>query len=666
MSLPVNTKRRLPPVARREPHSVSLGNVEHSELVRGNDASKLMNPPLTVVDDLYWLRDDSRSNPEVLAHLNEENAYCDSSTAHLTDATQKLFDELKSRLKETDQEVPYKKGPFIYYLRTEVGKSYPIHCRKTASSSFLGADETAEQIICDENEVAQGHEQCDIKQVSVSENHALVAYSVDFSGLEEYEIRLQKLSDSLTGVREDLPQDIVKGTDGTFEWDGDSRSFYYLTLDDQRRPYRVWRHVVGTNQYEDICILEELDDRSWVRLLKSTSGDFVFVRSATKMTSEIYAIPLTARAHQALSSDGLALQPTTILRRYGDDLPLPPPRDGHSTTTTTQPPSSPHATTSTIDDTPILHLIAPKQEGMLYEIDHHRGAYQGQAATGQGVQGTRGPDGVGSTDGFVIITNRHGAKNNELCYCQCSRSSMEHWKVLLPSSSTLWITGIDVHSQYWVLSCREQGYECVYLALSGDIKNALQTLASSSPSCSSSSSSSLSPSSLPSSSSEHRTNHPHHLVIRKLPPRDEVYIMSYGTNMEYETDRLRFAYNSPTTPPMTCEYNLSTLLPINTPPYQHSTLSTLHPINTPPYQHSTLSTLLPLNTPPYQHSTLSTLLPDNHTNNASTTPSTKCACAKYIYCKRFYYLILSAPSCNTPYEPTFSTLSTNLLAQHLS
>ena len=573
-------KRKLPPVARREPHSVSLGNVEDSDLVRGNDPSKLMNPPITMIDDLYWLRDDSRSNPEVLAHLNEENSYCDSSTSHLTEATLKLFEEMKSRLQEADQEVPYQHGPFVYYLRTEVGKSYPIHCRKALSSSSSNsssnAEETEEQIICDENEVAQGHEQCDIKQVSVSENHANIAYSVDFSGLEEYEIRLQKLSDSLTTISVDLPQDIVKGTDGTFEWDGDSISFYYLTLDDQRRPYRVWRHGVGTNQHDDICILEELDDRSWVCLSKSTSGDFVFVRSATKMTSEIYVIPLNVRAHHALTSDGLVLQSTTVLRRYGDDQPPPPPQeDGQTTTNTTQPPPSPHTTGSTIVDPPILHLIQSKQEGVLYEMDHHRdhrGADKGQEAIEPCiVQGTIGHgDGAGSSDGFVVITNRNGAKNFELCYCPCSRSTMEHWQVLLPSSSSLWITGIDVHSQYWVLSCREQGYECVFLALSNDIKNVLQALESSS-----------SAAAAPSSSAAAAAPSHHHLVIRKLPPRDEVYVMSYGTNMEYQTDRLRFSYNSPTTPPMTCEDTLST------DPY--------HPIDTSlsPYQHTHITLSIP-------------------------------------------------------------------------
>jgi oligopeptidase B len=489
------------PVARREAKIVLIGNVPDSDLARGNDPAKLISPPMSVVDDLYWLRDDERKNAEVISHLEAENAYCNYCTSHFSEQQQKMYDELKSRLKESDQDVPYKKGGFMYYLRTEEGKAYPIHCRMPLHDDIQGS--RPEQIICDENDVAQGQDQCDVKLVDVSENHSLVAFSVDFSGSEVYDIHIKHLSDSA------YAEDILKGSDGSFVWDARSVCLYYTTLDDQRRPHRLWRHVVGTPQGQDLCILHESDHKSWMRLQKSTSGDFVFVRCASKMTSEVYVIPLNERACAALFGANSTLQPAPALLSFSQ---LEAEQQSQQET---QSAVLPHvekfANSQHLLPASPLHLVQAKVDGMLYELDHHRCA-----------------DASGASDGFVIITNRNGAKNFELCYCKCSQTSQENWSVLIRTSPSIYITEVDVHSHFWALSCREHGYECVMLALPSDIAAAVATIGSQKV------------------GSE--------LKLHRLPPRDEVFVMSYGRNAEYETSAFRFTYTSPTTPHMTCEY----------------------------------------------------------------------------------------------------------------
>jgi oligopeptidase B len=238
-----------------------------------------------------------------------------------------------------------------------------------------------------------------------------------------------------------------------------------------------------------------------MRLQRSTSGDFIFVRCATKLTCDVHAIPLTERGFTSLSSLHLELQPAQVLHAFGE-------LEAHEETISAKCaalPSQPSA--------PPMHLIQAKIDGVLYELDHHRSE-----------------DATGASDRFVIITNRNGAKNFELCCCKCSQTSQDHWFTLLPSSPSLYITEIDVHSNFWAISCREHGYECVMLALASDIAAALAAL------------------DMCTVGTE--------LKIHRLPPRDEVFVMSYGRNAEYATAEFRFTYTSPTTPHMTCEYHV--------------------------------------------------------------------------------------------------------------
>jgi len=136
--------RLKPPIAKRIPHNVYYGvNPVKKEEDRGDNP---MNPPIFKTDYYYWLRDDARSNPEVLEYLNSENAYCKQEMKRLSSLQSDLYNEILSHLQETDSDVPYKEGDYLYYSRTQAGLPYKIHCRKSIFSE-------KEKIILDENEV---------------------------------------------------------------------------------------------------------------------------------------------------------------------------------------------------------------------------------------------------------------------------------------------------------------------------------------------------------------------------------------------------------------------------------------------------------------------------------------------------------------------------------
>ena len=239
--------RTAPPVAKRVPHVVKVGAVEGE-----NRGGNPMSPAVEVVDDLFWLRDDDRKSEDVIAHLNAENDYTQIKTAGLQ--VDDLYKELLSRVKETDADVPYLHGGYLYYTRTEAGKSYTIHCRVRAPAAAAGHHPDAgltsaaltethvphaekapaaghgaaaggndaagprpgEEVLLDENELASGHPMLDVASVSPSPDHRLVAYAADFSGYETYTIKIKRVgggSGSGSGAGEHV-EDELEGTNG--------------------------------------------------------------------------------------------------------------------------------------------------------------------------------------------------------------------------------------------------------------------------------------------------------------------------------------------------------------------------------------------------------------------------------------------------------------------
>ena len=283
-SLPMDTDLSKPPIALQKPHKVIFGAVEGEN--RGEHPFKDQRYR---DDPWFWLRDDSRENKEVLDYLTKENLYTEQKTKSLNSLKDKLYAEHISHLKETDADPAYRHGKYFYYKRTVKGKSYKIHCRKKIIESESVPDpNVAEEVILDENLIAEGHKQCNINEVVLSKNHNNLAYSVDFKGSETYAV---KILDLTTGKE---LADQVEGTCGDVEWGTDEKSFYYLTEDAAKRPHKVWKHIVGTSQDTDVCLFTEDDDKFNLGISKSKDGKFLFLVSRSKETSEVSYVDLNA------------------------------------------------------------------------------------------------------------------------------------------------------------------------------------------------------------------------------------------------------------------------------------------------------------------------------------------------------------------------------------
>lgn len=132
------------------------------------------------IDDYFWLRD--IENPKAIAYLEAENAYTERMMQHTEALQTKLYDEMLARIQETDLSVPFRKDDYYYYSRTEEGKAYPIHCRKK------GSLDATEEVLLDQNELAQGHNFFSLGVFQISPNHQILAYSTDTSGSEQYTV----------------------------------------------------------------------------------------------------------------------------------------------------------------------------------------------------------------------------------------------------------------------------------------------------------------------------------------------------------------------------------------------------------------------------------------------------------------------------------------------
>ena len=270
------------PIAPQRPHKIAFGKVEGEN--RGE------NPffPIRYRDDpWFWLRDDTRKNEEILNHLRKENAYTEQKTEHLEKFRKNLYDEHISHLKETDENPPYPYGKYYYYTKTVKGLSYKIHCRKEASS-LEELESATEEIILDENKVAEGHKQCVIRGVKPSVDHTFLAYSVDYKGDETYTVKMLNLK---TG---EYCKDVVEGVAGGIQWGKDNSTFFYLSQDQAKRPYKLWKHVVGTSQEDDKCYYTEEDELFWFGHGKSKDGRYLFAGSGSSETSEVRYIDLYA------------------------------------------------------------------------------------------------------------------------------------------------------------------------------------------------------------------------------------------------------------------------------------------------------------------------------------------------------------------------------------
>jgi oligopeptidase B len=227
----------------------------------------------TRVDDYCWLRD--RTDPGVIAYLEAENSYTSTVMRHTESLQERLYQEMRARIKEADVSAPEQLDQFYYYSRTEAGGQYPIFCRRQGS---LNAEE---EILLDQNSLAAAHTYFRVGVSAVSPDHKLLAYAVDTSGGEEFTLHIKDLT---TG---ELLDEAISGTSLGVAWANDSRTLFYTVLDRARRPCRLYRHVVGSSQGTDTLVYFESDESFFLEVNRTRSRKYLLLDIASHSTSEV-------------------------------------------------------------------------------------------------------------------------------------------------------------------------------------------------------------------------------------------------------------------------------------------------------------------------------------------------------------------------------------------
>jgi oligopeptidase B len=227
------------------------------------------------VDNYYWMND--REDQEVISHLEKENAYYAEMTGHTNDFQTSLFEEMKSRIKEDDSSVPYKKNGYWYITRYEIGKEYPIYSRKKES---LDAEE---EILFDCNVLAEGHEFFRLSSFSVSPDNTLAAFSVDTVSRRKYTLQIKNLK---TG---ELLPDKVNNTAGNSVWADDNKTIFYSKQDDVTlRSDKIFKHKLGAQ--EDVLVFNEEDETYSTYVYKSKSKKYIIISSYSTLTTEFQTL----------------------------------------------------------------------------------------------------------------------------------------------------------------------------------------------------------------------------------------------------------------------------------------------------------------------------------------------------------------------------------------
>ncbi len=221
----------------------------------------------TRVDNYYWLN--QREDPDVIAYLNAENTYLDQVLGHTKPLQDKLFTEMKARIKEQDESVPYREGNYFYYSRFVVGGEYPIYCRRK------GSMQGAEEILFDGNVMAKGHAYYNLGGYEVSDNEQLAIFCEDTVSRRLYTLRIKNLT---TGQ---IYPDLIPNVEaGDFAWAADNQTLFYVKKDPQTLlGYQVWRHRLSTDPKQDVLVYEEKDNQFGLSLGRMKSKKYVLIGS---------------------------------------------------------------------------------------------------------------------------------------------------------------------------------------------------------------------------------------------------------------------------------------------------------------------------------------------------------------------------------------------------
>jgi len=254
----------LPVIAADVPQAPMAKKIPKSSTIHGE----------TRVDDYAWIRD--KSNPEVIAHLESENKYADAMMAGTAPLQKSLYDEMLSHIKQTDVQVPYREHGWYYYSRTEQGKQYPIFARKK------GSLDAAEEITVDVNKLAEGQKFMSLGAYELSDDGNLLAYSTDNNGYRQYTLKVRDL-------RSGADLETIAQKVGSVVWAADNKTIFYTVENPAKRQWRLYRHTVGGK--DDPLVYEESDELYDLNADRTLSGDWIFIHSDSKTTTEERVIP---------------------------------------------------------------------------------------------------------------------------------------------------------------------------------------------------------------------------------------------------------------------------------------------------------------------------------------------------------------------------------------
>ncbi|HPE75777.1 MAG TPA: S9 family peptidase [Draconibacterium sp.] len=254
LSACTTNEKIVPPVAKKIPKELTI----HGD---------------TRIDNYYWMSD--RDNPEVIAHLEAENAYTDAVMKHTEPLQEKLFEEIKSKIKQEDESLPYRDNGYYYYTRTIPETEYYLSCRKK------GTLDAPEEIMLDVNKMSEGFDFFSVTGSMVSPDNKIIAYGVDTVSRRQYTVYFKNLE---TG---EILGDIIPNTTGRITWANDNKTVFYILKDEVTlRSERIMKHTLGTPVDSDIEVYNEKDETFNTYIYKTKSNKYLIIASLSTLTSE--------------------------------------------------------------------------------------------------------------------------------------------------------------------------------------------------------------------------------------------------------------------------------------------------------------------------------------------------------------------------------------------
>ena len=250
------------------------------------------------VDNYYWMRDDSRKDPEIIAHLNEENSYLENWFVSGNDNRKALFEEITDRIPKNEDSVPVRLKNFEYFRRYKQGNEHGIYIRRKDKNS-------EEKILLDVNELAKNKDFYQLANWSISPKENLIAYAEDTSGRRQYRIKFKDLEN------EEISSFFIENTSGDMAWSSDGKYLFYVIRDEETLlPYKLFRHEIGTSQDKDVAIYEEKDTTFYLSVGNTRSMEYIEVNISSTTSSEV----------RLIKSDSPDMTPQIFLPREEDHL----------------------------------------------------------------------------------------------------------------------------------------------------------------------------------------------------------------------------------------------------------------------------------------------------------------------------------------------------------